>query len=250
MKDIQQTVSGGEKGEYVERKYRAMIAPEGLISFEVVDGESDLLICAQSDLTELAGISLAAARREILSYIDRDQVFLKSLVPVKVAENAPTIVREMAEASNAFNVGPMAAVAGVIAQRVGADLIKHSPRLLVENGGDIYIAGSGDKRVSIYAGDKFPFIDIIVKGKPDGIGICTSSATIGPSLSFGSADAVTVISRTAAMADAAATALANAVNSADDMDSVLQIAEESAEISGVVIAIEDRIGIWGDLKLA
>ncbi|MBN2169614.1 MAG: UPF0280 family protein [Actinobacteria bacterium] len=249
MKEISKAVSGGENGKYIERRYRSMIAPEGLISFSVTEGESDLLVCAESDLSGQAQKSLAAVRLEIYRYIEKDPAFLKSLVPVELIGDAPPMVIEMAKAAEVFDVGPMAAVAGAVAQRVGTDLQRYSSQVIVENGGDIFIAGEGEKRISVYAGDKFPIINILIEGKREGVGVCTSSATIGPSLSFGSADAVTIISRTAALADAAATALANNVSSANDIDSVIELAEESTNINGIVIVVEDRIGIWGDLKL-
>lgn len=236
--------------EYIERTYRARISPEGLISFRVTDGESDLFICAERDLSVQAKQALADVRKDITSYIQNDSKFADAMEPVKLLDGAPLVVREMAEAAGHFHVGPMAAVAGAVAQYVGTGLLRESAQVVVENGGDIFIAGSGDKKVSVYAGREAPSIEIVVSGKKEGLGICTSSARIGPSLSFGSADALTIISKTAAIADAAATAMCNKVGSVEDIDQIVQDASLSSFIDGIVVVIEGRIGIWGDLKLA
>ena len=119
---------------------------------------------------------------------------------------APPLLRTMLSAARLAGVGPMASVAGAIAQAVGAALKPHSSSIIVENGGDCYLDMDEETTVGIYAGPRSPFsgkIGIRLTADVFPLGICTSSGTVGHSLSFGKADAVTVTARDAALADAA-----------------------------------------------
>ena len=80
------------------------------------------------------------------------------------------------------------------------------------------------------------------------VGVCTSSGTVGPSLSFGKADAVTVISNSVLLADAAATAVGNIIKTKEDIEQGLIYAQKIKSIKGVVIIKEDKMGLWGDIN--
>jgi hypothetical protein len=80
-------------------------------------------------------------------------------------------------------------------------------------------------------------------------GICTSSGTVGPSISFGKADAVTIVSSSATFADAAASCIGNMIKSADDIHLGLKRCEAFPEVKGVVIITGDKMGVYGDLEL-
>ena len=82
------------------------------------------------------------------------------------------------------------------------------------------------------------------------LGICTSSGKVGPSLSLGLADAAVVLAPSAALADAAATAVGNRVRSADDMEAALELGQSIRGVTGIVIITGDRMGARGDVKLA
>ena len=127
-----------------------------------------------------------------------------------------------------------------------------SPAIIIENGGDCYLDLEEDIKVGIFAGPDSPFtgkIGLRFTADRFPLGICTSSGTIGHSLSFGKADAVTVVSRDAALADAAATALGNLVQTPRDINKALDLAPSIPLIDGVLIIIKDKIGMWGDLEL-
>ncbi|MGZ3604978.1 MAG: UPF0280 family protein, partial [Thermodesulfobacteriota bacterium] len=79
---------------------------------------------------------------------------------------------------------------------------------------------------------------------------CTSSGTVGPSLSFGKADAVCILSKSAALADAAATAVGNVVKEKKDIELGLEMGKEIAGILGTLIIVEEKMGVWGTIKLA
>ncbi len=184
-------------------------------------------------------------------YIAVHPEFLISLKPIAVEPGAPLIIKDMAEAARKAGVGPMAAVAGAVAQFVGEELSRYSPDVIIENGGDIYIKTTRDRVIGIFAGDS-PLsskIGIQLSADETPCGVCTSSGTVGHSLSFGKADAVTIVSSSASIADAAATACGNIVQTTDDIDLGLSLAEGITGVTGAVIIKGDRIGAWGKVKL-
>ena len=236
---------------YEPRTYRHSIKDTGLVSFTAVVKETDLYIRAHSDLTREALAAINEYRLPLEDYIRRHPLFLHSLEPVEVEPDAPPIVKLMAAAALQANVGPMAAVAGAFAELVGGKLLEHSPEVIVENGGDIFIKTDRKRIIGIYAGDS-PLSDklgIEVEPVKTPQGICTSSGTVGPSLSLGLADAVVVLSRSAALADAAATAIGNRVKSADDITSALEHGQKITGVTGIVIIVGEKLGAWGDVEL-
>lgn len=227
-----------------------MIEPPGLNCYRVVIEESDLYVCTKSDLSDRARESLTACRRDLEGYIESHPSFATAFRPLPVASSAPDIVKEMSQVADTYNVGPMASVAGAVAQHVGRDLLAHSRQVIVENGGDLFLAGGMRRKVRIFPGKESQPVDIIIKDEPEGVGLCTSSATVGPSVSLGIADSVTVLARTATLADAAATALGNRVRSPDDIGDVLEAAAGMNELYGAVIIAGGSVGAWGSIELA
>jgi len=202
----------------------------GWVSFQTRYRETDLWIRAQRPLEEEALAAVLNCRRELEQYISHHPEFLPSLVPLPEDPFAPPLVRQMLDAANAAGVGPMAGVAGAIAEAVGLSLKPLSPSIIIENGGDCYLDLAEEITVGIFAGPASPFtgrIGLRFASDRFPFGICTSSGTVGHSLSFGKADAVTVVSRHAALADAAATALGNLVRTPRDIKQALDLAPAS-----------------------
>jgi len=233
----------------MERLYRNVISPEGLVSYSVKIGESDLFICTSSNLRSLAEAALARYRSDIEEYMKAHPIFGRSFKPVPGVFGAPEIVKDMAYAAEVFDVGPMASVAGAIAQHVGVELKKKSKEVIVENGGDIFLAGGRRRKVRIFPGNLSQTLDIIIEDEEEGLGLCTSSAKVGPSISLGNADAVTVLAKTATLADAAATAIGNRVHSAEDIEDALYYAKSNSSILGVVIIVGGAMGVWGGIEI-
>lgn len=236
---------------YQPRTYRHWIKDRDLVSFNAMVKETDLYIRAQGNLEEAAIKAINKYRKPLEAYITRHPLFLHSLEPFAVENNAPAIVKEMANAARIAGVGPMAAVAGAIAEAVGRDLLAYSPEIIVENGGDIFVKSLKKRLVGIYAGSS-PFtgkIALEIEAEDTPLGICTSSGTVGPSLSLGVADAVITLAPSAALADAAATAVGNHIMSAEDIDIEIEQAGEKYGLTGLVIIKDDRIGLWGKVKL-
>ena len=183
-------------------------------------------------------------------YIARDPGFLHSLRPREVEQDAPEIVKTMAEAAGLFGVGPMAAVAGAIAQKaVEAALMAGACEAVVDNGGDIVMSLQTPLLVGLFAGSS-PVKGLAFKCPPrEGIfSLCTSSGTIGHSLSFGCADAATVVASSGALADAAATALGNTIKDSDPALLQEAVARFPLEIvEGALVVCKDHVAFAGTL---
>lgn len=236
--------------EYGERKYRNLIEEKDLISFQITEEESDLFIRANQELNFYARQIVLNYRRQIENYIDSHPLFKSTLLPYSQDKKAPQIVQFMIHASALCRVGPMASVAGAIAEFVGKDLLNYSSEVIVENGGDIFIKSNKERKVSIFAGSS-PFsqrIILKIEAKDNYVGVCTSSGTVGPSLSFGKADAVTVISNSVLLADAAATAVGNMIKTEKDIEQGLINAQKIKDVKGIVIIKDDKMGLWGDIN--
>ena len=81
------------------------------------------------------------------------------------------------------------------------------------------------------------------------LGLCTSSGTIGHSLSFGLADAVVILSKSAILADAAATAVGNRVKDKKDLEKAAAFAGSIKGVLGGVIIIKNTLISWGEVEL-
>jgi hypothetical protein len=236
---------------YQPRTYRHWIKDESLVAFTVVVKETDLYVRASSNLRSKAHKLVLKYRAMLEAYIERNRDFLTSLEPIEVGLDAPRIAREMAEAARKVGVGPMAAVAGAIAESVGKELLAFTPEIIVENGGDIFLKTMRKRTIGIYAGNS-PLtgkVGLEIKADETPLGVCTSSGTVGHSLSFGKADAVVVLSTSATLADAAATAIGNLVSEPEDIARGIKFAEGVEGLRGVVIIKDDNIGVWGKVKI-
>jgi hypothetical protein len=233
------------------RTYRSLFSQKGLVSFEVRVLETDLFIQACANLQDEAKSLVLECRKPLEEYIAAHPEFARSFAPVPVSPLAHPLIRSMAQAGAAAQVGPMAAVAGAIAQFVGLGLSKSSKQVIVENGGDLFMLVPGPVTAAIHAGDS-PFSNKIgVRVNPDGkpIGLCTSSATVGHSKSLGRADAAVVLASDCALADAAATALGNLVTAKNQMNRAVNWALSVPGVMGALVILEGRMAAGGQLEI-
>ena len=240
---------------YVHRDYR-MLAADGLLSSFVHFKETDLHILADRDVTDFAFDLALQGRLQIEAYIRRCPDFLTSLRPLPGDDLAPAVVKGMLAAATIADVGPMAAVAGAIAEVVGRGLIKAGcAEVIVENGGDIYLQRSEDCTVAIFAGPSPLSLKVGVRLAAERmpVAVCTSSGTVGHSLSFGEADAVAVVASSTALADAVATRLGNEVGKKAvggiNIARALEVGRGISGVQGVVVICGDKIGAVGDIEL-
>ncbi|MCB2181629.1 MAG: UPF0280 family protein [Desulfobulbaceae bacterium] len=253
MKKKSSQVPKADPLSYKERNYRRSMNSDGLVPSQITIQQTDLFILANKDVSAPATDFALQYRNQLENFIHKHPDFLTSLSPLSFDGIAPPVVKAMLEASCIAGVGPMAAVAGVIAEFVGRDLIrkKHTQEVIVENGGDIFMWRNKDCLAAIFAGTSrlSNKIAVTIPQLIMPVGICTSSGTIGHSLSFGLADSVTVLSPSVALADAVATRLGNELKEESDMNHTLEIAQSFPDLSGVVIVKNDQLGIWGDLEI-
>ncbi|MBI5523899.1 MAG: UPF0280 family protein [Desulfarculus sp.] len=238
--------------EYEERTYRVACHGQGLKAFTVRVKETDLWIQAQEDLSQPALESILRHRRGLEAYIEEHSLFLASLTPLPQDPLAPPLVRAMLAAGLATGTGPMAAVAGAVAQFVAQDLLALSPQVVVENGGDIYLALERETVVGLWAG-KSPLsgkLGLKLPATAMPCAVCTSSGTVGPSLSLGRADAATILAKDGALADAAASALGNRVHNRGDLAGAVEwVAQWIPGVLGALVVLGDRLAAWGDIEL-
>jgi ApbE superfamily uncharacterized protein (UPF0280 family) len=233
------------------RTYRTRMARPGLKGFRVAVKETDLLVLAARDFSPEVREIVIQERQQLEAYIAGHPGFLSSLAPWPPDPFGPAVVREMIEAAAVAGVGPMAAVAGALAARVGRQLALLSPEVIVENGGDIFLAITQPATVALLAGKSALSQRVGLKLDPSlsPLGVCTSSATVGHSLSFGRADAACVLAPSPALADAAATALGNRVQGPDTIGPALEWVASLPEILGAVLIVGEKLGAWGRVEL-
>ena len=239
------------KSRHQERTYRTQMQRRGLVGFRVAVQETDLMILAQRDFKSEVRSLVIQERQHLERYIEQHPEFLATLTPWPPDPYAPPLVREMIDAAATAGVGPMAAVAGAIAARVGQALMPWSDEVIVENGGDIFMHVKRPATVSLYAGRSSLSHKVGIRIKPDQQtwGVCTSSRTVGPSLSLGRADAACVVAADTALADACATALGNRVPEAAAINAALEWLADVPGLHGAVVVVGGHLGAWGDIEL-
>jgi hypothetical protein len=234
---------------YQPRTYRSGMTSEDLVSFRVCVAETDLFISAERDLSASAFGVVREARAQIEHEIALDRRFLTSLEPLPLRPGAPPLVQAMVEAAQAAGVGPMAAVAGAGAEHVARALLPETPQIVVENGGDIYIISQHRRTVGVQAGNSPLSGQIGLSLPPGEFAVCTSSGTVGHSLSFGKADATLVIADRGGLADAVATALGNRVTRPEDVPLALDWAQTIPGLRQALVIIGETLGVWGEFEL-
>jgi len=234
-----------------ELVYRELITPRDLFSFQVEIKESNLFVLASRKLPKQTEEALVWCRKDIEQYIYRNPIFRTTFKPFPLEEGMPPIVRTMAEAGREAGVGPMATVAGAIAEFVGKELLNYCDQVIVENGGDIFMKVKRRRIVGIYAGDSPLSKRIALQIEPQDtpLGICCSAGTFGRSQSLGVADAVIILSPFTALADAVATAVGNLVKDEAGIQKGLEFVRKIPFIGGGVIVKEKKMGAWGRLRI-
>ncbi|MGE5379569.1 MAG: UPF0280 family protein [Methylocystaceae bacterium] len=236
--------------------YRSWQRSAELAYFVARVKESDLAIAvdkikeARLDLKQVEK-QLIRLRADIETYAELVPEFIAALSPLPLTNHAPEIVKRMLLAGQQAGVGPMAAVAGTVAEMVGEDLINQGFRnVIIENGGDLFLASETERTVAVFAGSS-PFtgkVGIIIRGGFP-LGVCTSSGTVGPSLSFGQADASIIIAETAALADAAATAAGNLVKDVSRLETAVNFACSIPGVRGALMILGDKMAARGSVEL-
>lgn len=245
---------------FAPRSYRSPAQRSGERSFQVVDGESDLWITVSGDCApaggspeEIALAAVRAARAVVKNRILLQPEFAASLVPLPIPENAPDIIRRMCSAAEAMGVGPMATIAGAVAAAAVDALLPYTSECIVENGGDTVLHSTVERIVAILPDpERSAMLGLRICEGEFPAAICASSSTIGHSLSFGKGELAVVRAQDPFIADAAATAFCNMLQSPDDAGRVASHAAGLASqgIEGVFLQCRGAIAVWGKMELA
>lgn len=249
-------MSSSQEQSYVDRKYRALHRARDLHYFQIKLKETDLAIGVDQasytdSLLALCEKEVRLLRGDLETYISLHPEFRSSFVPLPLLPGAPALAAIMARAAYQTGVGPMAAVAGALAQALGQRIRSQVEQVIVENGGDIYIDSSVERLVAIFAGSsRFSHkIALKVQAEESPLGICTSSGTVGPSVSLGKADAVVIKASDAALADAAATGAANLIQTEQDLMLAVKYVQKVPGISGILAIKGEGLAAWGNIEL-
>ena len=240
--------------EYKERSYRSRFSDDERRWFCVKFLESDLWIGVDrgsysASMEADTYAMLVDLRRSMDAYLMMDPQYKAALTPYDAGLEAPDILKEMSRISHKTGIGPMSAVAGAVAKKVAEFL--NAKEVIVENGGDIYAQAASDMDISVFAGQS-PLsekIGLHIPAADFPLGICTSSGTVGPSLSLGRADAVMIVCKDVLLADSYATAMANRIKTVNDLQPVIDRISNIPDILGAIAVKDDRMAITGRFEL-
>lgn len=234
-----------------ECTYRKKVHARGLVSFHVVVKETDIWVSADANLEKETRDLVFDCRRRIEAYISAHPEFATTLAPYEKDPYAPPLISEMINVTRKLAVGPMASVAGAIAEYVGKGLLNLTNQVIVENGGDIFLKANRPVTVAILAGNS-PLSEkfgLLISPKLMPLGVCSSSGSVGHSLSMGVSDVVCLVATSAILGDGAATALGNEIKKKSDLEKAALWAKDIEGVLGGVVVMADRMATWGDIEL-
>ncbi|MDL2231732.1 UPF0280 family protein [Porphyromonadaceae bacterium OttesenSCG-928-L07] len=244
--------------EYKDRVYRDYLSNDRWTSFIIKYRGADIWIGVdkdsyQADMPEFCNTVFRDLKISVEEYFKRDPSFATSLVPYEAQEFAPEILKKMSAVSYKTGIGPMSAVAGAVALYI-LEALKSRYNIvegIVENGGDIYADIKEDIDVPVFAGGS-PLsekVGLHIQASEAPLGICTSSGTVGHSLSFGKADAVMIICHDVLLADSYATNFANYIRKAEDINKMLDKIKQIDDILAALLIKDDQMGVIGKFEL-
>ena len=225
-----------------------------LHEYNMIQDESKIHMRSDSKGAILKAVDRIKDQREmLLGYIRNHAEFRYALRPVKVSHDAPIIVRRMAKSAAVADVGPMASVAGALADLAVESMLEHGARVAVlENGGEIAIRTEQPISVAILSSslNLSGKVGFYITREDCPLGMATSSSKTGHAISFGEADSVTVVAGNASLADAAATAICNSVSGGNLKESIqmgLRRCREIPGVRGALIIRDGHVGLTGRL---
>lgn len=211
--------------------------------------ETIVMVIADEEYHQVCLESIYRSRAALELYIMEDPFFKVTLEPYECKPDAPEVVKRMVRSTTRVGVGPMAAVAGTIAWLALEDMVEAGCRYaIVDNGGDIALINDEPVVVGIYAGESpIRGLGLEITPQESILGICTSAGTVGPSISFGNADAAMIISRDVSLSDAAATALGNRITDEAALSTAFDFLKDIPEVTGALGIIGDKMATYGHL---
>lgn len=231
--------------------YRVRVSKKSKFSWKISYKYSDLFISSSEDVSAIITGRLSEFYNIIEKEIKKNPAFEKSLSPFPYASDSNWIISEMNDAAKAFNVGPMAAVAGALCEFIARDIKDDVRYLIIENGGDAYIRSKKDIITSVFFKSLYFKDDLKIKISKTLLpcGIASSSGVFGHSTSLGKSDIALVIAKDAITADAAATAFANLIKKPEDLEDAVNLMKINKEILGLLAVKDEKIAVYGQVEL-
>ena len=199
---------------------------------------------------KIAKKSLKYHRSKLDAFVQDHSRFLWTLSPCTIPEK-PFVAKLMGEAAEKAGVGPMAAVAGVLADLAVKEMIEGGCQVAVmENGGEVSAISNVPVDVGVAVGQSPLSRRFGFRLKEFPVGLATSSGRFSHALSFGDAEAVTVFCNEAGLADAVATAVGNLIKGAavqKTIESAIDFAKSIEGVEGVLVMFEGQVGTWGKI---
>ncbi|MBN1157301.1 UPF0280 family protein [Candidatus Woesearchaeota archaeon] len=206
------------------------------------------ILCDEEKYFKFAFDEIIRQREILENYVKENPIFLESLEPVAFDRGVPEIVKRMCSASEMFDVGPMAAVAGVIAELSCMKMVEAGAKnAIVENGGDIYAVANNQITIAMFSNTRFDNLAFVLRKDNTPVSICSSSSFLGHSLSLGECDLAVVFSKDAALADCGATKLGNMVKKEEDIKKSLDCIMAVKGVLGAMAIKNEKIGMIGKL---
>lgn len=212
-----------------------------------------------TDLEENIPLAIAQFQmdsHQLEDFVLQHPMWQKSYDPVNLVspEQNKTVMFDMELEAKKCQVGPMAAVAGALADRMVNQMLQTplTRIAVVENGGEIAIRAQEEILIGliVLSSSLQSQIGFKYEGDNQNLGVATSSATFGHAESFGEADAVIIFAPNAALADAAATYVCNEVkgnNAQKAIDRGLRAFKNIPELQGVMIVKDQLIAQLGTI---
>ncbi|MDD5659628.1 MAG: UPF0280 family protein [Actinomycetota bacterium] len=231
--------------------YRFLVDCKSNFNWKVSYKYSDLFIVSSTDISLKIPYAITGFYDIVEEFIKNNPVFAKTYNAFKVDEQFPEIIKKMCIASEIFNVGPMASIAGAVCEFMAAKLSQKNSYLAIENGGDIYIKSKHDIIAGLFLKSKYFKENLKIRIKKEFLpcGIASSSGTLGHSVSLGKSDLAAVVCKSPIFADSAATAIGNMIDTKNDINKTLDHFKTFDMILGMVIIKDDEIGLYGKIEL-
>lgn len=236
------------------KEYRSLLSQNDMVRFSLCWKYSDIVISIDKEnwhdaIPYLALMALKHAYSNLETY--RHPEWFSSYKPIDAYPNAPLLLKRMSEAAHSADVGPMAAVAGAIADLLLETLSNAYTFSFcsIENGGDCAIVSTRATYVAL-ASESARFQGFLTLELPPGHwGVATSSGTVGHSINFGQADTCTIVASSGALADAWATRCSNAIHDKSTLEQTAWLVDTTDQIDAFFGCIGEHMCYKGKFKL-
>ncbi len=221
----------------------------GFVSSRFEIGETAATIAGDPTHIPRATGAIARTRDDIERQIAADPFFLTTFEPYDRMRATSEVAGRMCEASRSAGVGPMATVAGTIAQTALEAMVEDGcEHGWVDNGGDIALCLHKPTVVEVFCEPGSTDVFGFEIGPTDGvIGVCSSSGRLGHSISLGRADVAVAVAESAILADALATAICNGVRTRADLPACLEPFVHVDGFIGGLVMLDGDVAMEGQL---